>query len=275
MDHTTRIELNSGNEIPVIGLGTWQLTNDTAIAISNAIKIGYRMIDTSSDYGTQKGIAEGIKQSGINRKELYLVTKVEENDDSYKRTFSNLKELSTDYVDLMLVHRPPKTGAGESLWSGLIQARDDGLVRDIGVSNYSVELIDELIGITGEAPVVNQIEWSPFGYSQDMINYCTDQNIAIQAYSPLTRATRLYDAQIVHLAEKYNKTPAQILLRWNIQNGFVPIPKASNRIHQKDNLSIFDFEIEEEDMGILNALNENYSSLGTLPYIPQPTAFFV
>lgn len=266
MDPRTEIALHTGNSMPVLGVGTWQLTNDTAGTIEIALELGYRMVDTSGDYGTQPGIADGIKRSGIGRGEFYLVTKVEEMGDAYQATRRNLDELQLDYVDLMLIHRPPKTGAGEELWRGLMRAKEDGLTRDIGVSNYSTELIDALIDATGEVPAVNQIEWSPFGHSEDMLRYATERHIVIQAYSPLTRTKRLLDKTLAEIAANYIKSPAQVLIRWNLRRGTVPIPKANQRQHLEENIDVFDFELSEGDMEILNGLNERYSSLGTLPY---------
>lgn len=267
MDKNSRIPLRTGNEIPVMGLGTWQLTIKTADTVAYAIEHGYRMIDTSSDYGTQPGISEALQKSTIPRDQLYIVTKVEETDDAYERTKSNLKELGLDYVDLMLIHRPPPSGTGEELWEELIQAKDDGLVRDIGVSNYSIPLIQRLIAFSDEVPVVNQIEWSPFGYSPEMLQYSKENQIIIQAYSPLTRATRLDDPTLVAVASRYDKSPAQILIRWNLQLGSVPIPKANQKDHLDENLNVFDFSLSDEDMALLNSLNQAYSSLETLPYL--------
>ncbi len=188
MDRDLKIQLRTGNEMPVFGLGTWQLTRDIAGTVAYALELGYRLIDTSSDYGTQPGIGEAIKSSNIERQNIYLTTKAEETDDAYKRTKANLEELGLEYIDLMLIHRPPLLGAGEDLWEGLIRARKEGLTKDIGVSNYSIGLIERLIKASGEVPAVNQIEWSPFGYSEAMRKYCSERKIIIQAYSPLTRA---------------------------------------------------------------------------------------
>lgn len=260
-------QLRTQNEMPILGLGTWQLRTDTAGTLLYAMELGYRLIDTSSDYRTQPGVGEAIKNAAIDRDKLYITTKVEETDDSYARTKSNLKELGLDYVDLMLIHRPPYIGAGEELWEGLITAKKEGLVRDIGVSNYSIPLIDELIEKSNEIPAVNQIEWSPFGHSQEMWDYCSEKGIVIQAYSPLTRTKRLGDQTLKQVAEKYDKSPAQIVIRWNLQFGTVPIPKANQRQHLAEDLNVFDFEIDAEDMVPLNDLNEHYSSLGYLPYV--------
>lgn len=266
MKPKTEVMLRTGNRMPVLGLGTWQLTDETAETIAAALNLGYRMIDTASDYGTQAGIGEAFRRSGIERSGLYLVAKVEETDDAYEATRQYLSELQLDYADLMLIHRPPRTGAGEELWRGLLRAREDGLTRDIGVSNYSAELIDDLIRATGEVPAVNQIEWSPFGHSDPMLQYATEKKIIIQAYSPLTRTKRLDDKRLSGIAAKYGKSPAQVLIRWNLQRGTVPIPKANQRGHLEENIRVFDFEISEEDMAVLTGLNERYSSLSTLPY---------
>jgi 2,5-diketo-D-gluconate reductase A len=265
MDIQSTVKLRSGNKMPIMGLGTWQLTENTASTIVKALQLGYRMIDTSGDYGTQPGVGEGIKNSGVARDAIYLVTKIEEDDDAYDAARKNLKELQLDYADLILIHRPPPTEAGEDLWKGLIRARKDGLTKDIGVSNYSIERIRALIKATDEVPAVNQIEWSAFGYSQDMLNYCQENNIIIQAYSPLTRTERLDDDVLQEVSAKYGKTPAQILIRWCLQVGTVPLPKANNEEHLKQNIDVFDFEISRADMDKLNGLNEKYSSLSSCP----------
>ncbi len=264
-DHSS-VVLATGRTMPVLGLGTWQLTNDTPGTIETALDLGYRLIDTSGDYGTQQGIGEGIRRKGMERDALYLVTKVEEDEDAYESVKKNLNELGLSFADLILIHRPPREGSGAELWRGLMRAKEEGLTKDIGVSNYSTALIEMLIEETDEVPVVNQIEWSPFGHSDDMLRFAREREIIIQAYSPLTRATRLDDESLRRVAAAYGKTPAQILLRWNLQLGVVPLPKANRREHLEENANIFDFELKEEDIGALSALNERYSALGGLPY---------
>lgn len=266
MNAKTTVTLRTGNEMPVMGLGTWQLTYRTAETISAALELGYRLIDTSGDYGTQPGIGEGLDRSNIDRSKVYVVTKVEETDDAYDATAKNLHELGLDQVDLMLIHRPPPSGAGEDLWQGLIRAKNEGLTKDIGVSNYSVQLIDALVQDSGEVPVVNQIEWSPLGYGEQMLRYVHENDIVIQAYSPLTRTQRLDHRAFTEIADNHGKTSAQVLIRWNLQLGTVPIPKANQRAHLEENIDVFDFELTKEEMDRLNSLNERYSSLGSLPY---------
>ena len=266
MNPQSTVTLHSGSLMPILGLGTWQLTKDTARTVEAAFRLGYRMVDTSGDYGTQPSVGRAIKHSGLNREEIYLVTKIEETDDAYQATRKNLNQLQVAYADLMLIHRPPDSGAGEDLWAGLIRAKKDHLVRDIGVSNYSLKLIETLIDATGETPTVNQIEWSPFGHSDDILKYCQQHKIIIQAYSPLTRTKRLDDEALRTIASKYDKTSAQLLIRWNLQRGTVPLPKANQIEHLKENMHVFDFEINSHDMASISDLDDRYSSLGSLPY---------
>jgi len=261
IDEDTKVELHTGRTMPIIGLGTWDLTTSTAAIVSQALHLGYPLIDTSGDYGTQQGIGEGIKKSGVTRDSLYLVTKVEEADDGYEATKKNLAELQLSYADLVLIHRPPEEGVGEDIWRGLIRARRDGLVKDIGVSNYSVTQIQTLANMTGELPVVNQIEWSPFGWSPSMLEFAEANDIIIQAYSPLTRGKRFSDSVLQGIANKHGVTEAQILIRWCLEMGVVPLPKANHLEHLRDNIDVFDFELEAIDIEKLDALNEQYSAL--------------
>ena len=253
--------------MPVVGLGTWQLTKDTAASVAYALEIGYRMIDTAFDYGSQKGIGKALQDTPVDREQIYLVAKVEENDKAFEATQSYLAEMRQDYADLVLIHRPPAEGAGKELWEGLVKAKEAGLTKDIGVSNYTTELMDQLTRETGQVPVVNQIEWSPFGYSEEMKQYCDEKEIIIQAYSPLTRTNRLHEDVLEKLGRKYGKTTAQIMLRWNLQLGTIPLPKANQREHMEENMAVFDFRLEEGDMDMLRSLNEEYSALGQLQYV--------
>ncbi len=265
MDLDSTATLNSGNKMPLLGLGTWRLNDRTADTIEAALKMGYRMIDTSGDYGTQPGIGQGLKQSGVRRDSYYLVTKVEEDDDAYGATKENLHQLDLGYTDLMLIHRPPREGVGEVLWQGLQKARDEGLTKDIGVSNYSVDQLKELADKSGETPAVNQIEWSPFGYSQQMLDYCKQNEIIIQAYSPLTRGERLDDETLGDIAQKHEMAPPLVILRWCLQIGVVPLVKANQPDHMRQNLRVFEFELDDDDMKRLNGLNEEFSSLSSKP----------
>jgi 2,5-diketo-D-gluconate reductase A len=259
--------LRSGQEMPVLGLGTWMLTSHTAEAVLHAFALGYRMVDTSADYMTQPGIGKAIRIGQAPRESLFVSMKVEENEDGYAATARNLQELKLAYADLVLIHRAPKTSVGEKVWRGLIRARDEGLARNIGVCSYKVAQLQALADQTGEMPAVHQVEWSPFGHSLDMLSFCRANDIVLQAYSPLTRGKRLKDERVAGIAMKYGKTPAQVFLRWNLQHGVVPLPKAYREDHQRENIAVFDFELEPADMAALDALNEQFSALDELEYL--------
>jgi len=267
LDLNSSVRLHTGREMPLLGLGTWQLTDDTAGTVAAALKLGYPMIDTSGDYGTQAGIADGIAKSGKSRNEIFLVTKVEKDEDAHDSAQRSLVELNTDHADLLLIHSPPSDEQTSiDLWRGMIQSKARGLATDIGVSNYSQAQIDALIAETGETPVVNQIEWSPFGFSDEMLNYAQEKGIVLQAYSPLTRDTRLDDETLRDIAKRHGKSPAQVLIRWDMQRGVVPVPKANRREHLAQNIDVFDFDLSRAEMKDLEALNERYSAMGKLPY---------
>ena len=261
------VVLRNGREMPVLGLGSWMLTTHTAEAVMHAFELGYRMVDTSADYKTQPGIGKAIRLTQAPRESLFVSMKVEENEDGYEATVRNLQELKLAYADLVLIHRAPKTNVGEKVWRGLMRARDEGLTRNIGVCSYKVAQLQALADQTGEMPAVHQIEWSPFGHSLDMLNFCRAHDIVVQAYSPLTRGKRLRDERVAAIAMKYGKTPAQLFLRWNLQHGVVPLPKAYREDHQRQNIAVFDFALEPADMASLDALNEQFSALDKLEYL--------
>ena len=267
MDSTTRLPLRTGRQMPVMGLGTWLLTDQTAATVEAALDAGYRMIDTAVDYGSQPGIGEAIRNSSLPRDEIYLVTKIEEDDDPLGGIERDLNEMGLEYADLTLIHRPPPEGPGESLWRGLIEAQERGLARDIGVSNYSADMVDALAASTGVTPAVNQIEWTPFGHDLALFDHHGGKDIVVQAYSPLTRGDLLNADALAEVAGAYDKTPAQILIRWNLQRGTVPLPKANQAEHFRENLAVFDFELSDEHMERLDRFDRNYSALGGLPYV--------
>lgn len=267
MDQTTRISLRSGHGMPVLGLGTWQLVNDTAETIVGALEAGYRMIDTAVDYGSQAGIGKALHETGVGRDDIFVVTKIEETDAPLDGVVRDLSEMGLPYADLTLIHRPPPDGAGEQLWDGLIRARDEGLVRDIGVSNYSAAQIDRLVDASGEVPAVNQVEWTPFGHDDALFDHHRRHGIVLMAYSPLTRGERLEDVTLREIARRHGKTPAQVLIRWSLQRGAVPIPKANRPDHCCENLDVFNFDLERDEMERLAGLNVRWSALGGLPYV--------
>jgi diketogulonate reductase-like aldo/keto reductase len=263
----SNVVLRNGREMPVLGLGSWMLTSHTAEAVMHAFEIGYRMVDTSADYKTQPGIGKAIRIGQAPRESLFISMKVEENEDGYAATIKNLQELKLAYADLVLIHRAPKTSVGEKVWRGLMRARDEGLTRSIGVCSYKIAQLRALADQTGEMPEVHQIEWSPFGHSLDMLAFCRANDIVLQAYSPLTRGKRLKDERVAAIATKHRKTPAQVFLRWDLQHGVVPLPKAYREDHQRQNIALFDFELDTADMAQLDALNEQFSALDKLEYL--------
>lgn len=262
------VTLSTGTEMPALGLGTWLLDGPGAAdGVRHALELGYRLVDTAVDYGSQPQIGEALRSGPVDRDEVFLTSKVEEDEDSHAGTRQRIDEIGVDRLDLCLLHRPPPDGDGEELWRGLIEAKSEGLTREIGVSNYSSDQIDSLVEATGEVPVVNQIEWSPFGFSDSMLDHARSTGVVIQSYSPLTRGERLGDPALGEIAEAQGRTPAQVLLRWNLQLGTPPVPKAASAAHREENIDVFGFELGQAEMRRLSQLNEHYSSLGGLPYV--------
>lgn len=268
MDRRATIPLRTGASMPALGLGTWELTHETAATVCYAVEQGYRMIDTAVDYGSQSGIGDALRDVDVPRAEIFLVAKVEEDDDGYDAIRRYLDEMRQDYADLVLIHRPPPKGLGVRIWDGLVRARAEGYAREIGVSNYSIHELRQLEKQVGEAPLVNQIEWTPFGWSADMLRYCRERGIVIQAYSPLTRGERLYDDGLRRVAERVGGTPAQVLLAWAIGKGVAPLPKANQREHLRENLGALGIGLAPGDVEELDRMNEGYSALGpALQYV--------
>lgn len=264
---TESVALHTGAVMPALGLGTWQLTGgDARTGIEHALELGYRLVDTADDYFNQAEVGAAIRASPLDRDQVFLTSKVEEDEDAYEGTEARLRDLGEDYLDLCLIHRPPPDGAGEDLWEGLLEARSDGLIRDAGVSNYTAEQVDRICEETGEPPTVNQLEWTPFGHSAELLAHHRELGVVVQAYSPLTRARRLGDAVVGEIASAHGRSPAQVLLRWALQLGTPPVPKAASAAHREENAAVFDFELDAAEMEQISALDEGWSSLAGLPY---------
>ena len=258
--------LNNGLEIPCVGFGTFKSTdNGSADAIKMAIQAGYKYLDTASFYHNEKFVAQAVKDSGIKREELYLVTKAWKTQMGYKevqRAFEeSLKKLETDYVDLYLIHWPvPEVGyqgwkqLDIDTWKALEELYAEGKVKGIGVSNFLPHHLENLLQHTDVKPVVNQIEFHP-GYTQEAtVEYCQQNDILVQAWSPLGRTRVLNAPFLVELAEKYDVSTARLCIRYAIQRGVLPIPKASSMERIKENQKVFDFEISKEDMYRISTL---------------------
>ena len=250
-------KLNNGKEMPMLGLGTWKMTDAEAEnSVRAALEAGYRHIDTAKLYGNEKGVGTGVRESGIAREEIFITTKLWPTDYfSPERAFDeSLSQLTLEYVDLYLIHWPiplmPK-----SVWLALEKLYASGRAKSIGISNYGIGDIEKLLEYASVVPAVNQIKFSPFDYDADILECCRSHGIVVEAYSPLTRGSQLDDPTVTKIAEKYGKTPAQIMLRWCIEHGTVPLPKSTHPERIAENAAIFDFQLSAEDVGALDSLS--------------------
>ena len=262
--------LSNGVKMPSIGFGTYKSGSDeeTAKIIKYALETGYRQIDTASFYGNEVGIGNGIKQSNIKREEIFLVTKLWNDDHGYKKTIEafnkSLERLQVEYIDLYLIHWPNKLNA--ETWRAFEDLYKEGKVKAIGVCNFKIGHLEELKKTAEIMPMVNQVELHPQSSKEYLLDYCNDNNIQLVAWSPIMRGRIFSNELIIGLSEKYKKTIAQIVLRWHIQRGIIPIPKSSNEGRIKENLDIFDFELSADDMNAINSLIEGDSiSVSTPP----------
>lgn len=262
LNKDTEIMLDNGVEIPQIGFGTYKTRpNEARQAIETALDAGYTHIDTAAVYGNEAEIGETINDSDIDRDNLFITTKVWNVDQGYDSTLKafedSLNRLKTDYVDLYLIHWPVKS-LRKDTWKALIKIYEDGLARSIGVSNYTIQHLEELIKESSINPVINQVEMSPFLYQKKLTDYCDSHNIKIEAYSPLTRTHKFGNKILVDLSEKYNKSQAQILIRWSLQKGYIVLPKSSTPERIRENIDVYNFNISDDDMQKLDSLDENY-----------------
>lgn len=261
--------LSNGVKIPSIGFGTYKSGDDeeTAKIIKNALNLGYKMIDTASFYNNEVGIGNGIKESGIDRKDIFIVTKLWNDDHGYDNTIEafnkSLNNLQVDYIDLYLIHWPNKLNS--ETWRAFEHLYETGKVKAIGVCNFKVEHLEELKKTAKIMPMVNQVEIHPFSTKNNIINYCKDNNIKVVAWSPISRGRVLSNELMIDLSQKYKKSIVQIVLRWHMQKGVIPIPKSSNENRIKENIDIFDFEISSEDMKAIDSLDEGYDMSVTTP----------
>ena len=263
--------LSNGVKIPSIGFGTYKSGDDeeTAKIIKNALNLGYKMIDTASFYNNEVGIGNGIKESGIDRKDIFIVTKLWNDDHGYDNTIEafnkSLNNLQVDYIDLYLIHWPNKLNA--ETWRAFEHLYETGKVKAIGVCNFKVEHLEELKKTAKIMPMVNQVEIHPFSTKNNIINYCKDNNIKVVAWSPISRGRVLSNELMIDLSQKYKKSIVQIVLRWHMQKGVIPIPKSSNENRIKENIDIFDFEISSEDMKAIDSLDEGDDMSVTTPQL--------
>jgi 2,5-diketo-D-gluconate reductase A len=255
-DGRTRV-LADGNEIPLLGLGVWQVPNgpECENAVRWALELGYRHIDTAQAYGNEESVGRALRDSGVSRDEVFITTKFfPAQEDPEAEAQRSLERLGVDQVDLYIIHWPQ--GGPTWAWPGMERAQQAGYARSIGVSNFSVEELAEVLSIAQAPPVVNQIQFSPFKYRRKLLDACEEHKVALEAYSPLGTGRHLSDERVRQLAERVGKTPAQVLLRWCVQRDLVVIPKSTHRERIDENAQIFDFTLSPEQVAELDALDE-------------------
>jgi len=259
MDINTTVTLNNGVKMPMLGIGTWQMKGKEAYeAVLAALKAGYRHIDTAAIYGNEKEVGEAIKKSGIPRKEIFVTTKLWNDDhhDPESALEASLKRLGIGYVDLYLMHFPVREVRNRT-WMAMEKFVDNEMARTVGVSNFTIRHLKELLEKTKTVPAVNQVEFNPYLYQKELHEFCKKNKIQLEAYTPLVRGKRMNDPKLVEIAKKYGKTPAQILIRWCLQHDIVVIPKSSSETRIIENADVFDFNMDPEDMKKLDTFNEN------------------
>ncbi|MDZ5474008.1 aldo/keto reductase [Bacillus sp. 31A1R] len=254
--------LHNGVKMPWFGLGVFKVQEGEEVveSVKAAIRNGYKSIDTAAVYKNEEGVGQAIKDSGVPREELFITTKVWNSDQGYENTLqafeTSLEKLGLDYLDLYLIHWPV-AGKYKDTWKALEKLYKDGRVKAIGVSNFHVHHLEDLLSIAEIKPMVNQIEYHPHLTQKEVHDFCKKEGIQLEAWSPLKQGVLLDEPVIVEIAEKHQKSPAQIILRWDLQNEVVTIPKSIKETRIIENADIFDFELTSEDMEKISSLNKN------------------
>jgi diketogulonate reductase-like aldo/keto reductase len=255
-DGRTRV-LADGNEIPLLGLGVWQVPDGRACedAVRWALEVGYRHIDTAQAYGNEASVGRALRDSGVPREDVFLTTKFHPSrSDAEEEAKRSLERLGVDRIDLYIVHWP--RGGPTRAWDGMQRAHERGHARSIGVSNFSVAELDELIAVADVAPVINQVQFSPFEYRRGLLEACEERDVTIEAYSPLGTGRHLGDDRVRRIADRLGRTPAQVLIRWCLERDLVVLPKSTHRERIEENGRVFDFALSDEDMATLDSLDE-------------------
>lgn len=254
--------LNDGVTMPWLGLGVYKTKDGEEVihAVKTAIELGYRSIDTAAGYNNEDGVGQAIRECGVARDELFITTKVRNPDQGYESTLKafevSRRKLGLDYIDLYLIHWPV-AGKYRETWKALIHLQKEGLIKSIGVSNFQIHHLKEIIEDTGVVPVVNQVEFHPLLTQRELLKYANEQGIQLEAWSPLMQGN--LDLPLLNeLAGKYGKTPAQIVLRWDLQQGVITIPKSVNADRIKENAGFFDFTLSDEDVKAIEDLNQDH-----------------
>ncbi len=248
--------LADGNEIPLVGLGVWQVPNgvECVDAVRWALELGYRHIDTAQAYGNEESVGQGLRESGVPREEVFITTKFfPAREDPVAEVERSLQRLGVDDVDLYIVHWP---GGGPTwAWPGMERAREAGYARSIGVSNFGVDDLQQLLATATVPPVVDQVQFSPYEYRKALLDSCRQNGIALEAYSPLGTGRHLSSDTVARIARRHGRTPAQVLLRWCIERGIPVIPKSTHRERIAENAQLFDFALSNEDVAELDVLD--------------------
>ncbi|SFB93030.1 Aldo/keto reductase [Bacillus sp. OV322] len=256
------VTLNNGVEMPQLGFGVFKVENgdQTVESVKKALEAGYRAIDTASIYGNEEGVGQAIRESGIPREELFITSKVWNDDQGYDSALAaydaSLKRLGLEYLDLYLIHWPGQDKYIDT-WKALEKIYNDGRVKAIGVSNFHIHHLENLLASSEVTPVINQIELHPRLSQEEIREFCKKHDIKAEAWGPLGQGNLLEEPTISHIAEKHGKTPAQILIRWHLQHGIVVIPKSVTPSRIEQNAQVFDFELSMEEMNKIDALNMN------------------
>ncbi|WP_243387541.1 aldo/keto reductase [Bacillus kexueae] len=256
------VTLHNGVEMPWFGLGVFKVEdgNEAIHSVKMALEVGYRSIDTAAIYENEEGVGQGIRESGVPREEIFVTSKVWNSDQGYESTLqafqATLDRLGLDYLDLYLIHWPVE-GKYKETWKALEHLYKEGKVRAIGVSNFHIHHLEDLMKDAEIKPMVNQVELHPRLAQKELREYCEKHGIQMEAWSPLMQGKLLDNEVLVEIGEKYGKTPAQVILRWDLQSGIITIPKSIKRERIIQNASIFDFELSKEDMDRIDALNKD------------------
>jgi diketogulonate reductase-like aldo/keto reductase len=248
--------LVDGNEIPLLGFGVWQVPagRECEDAVRWALEAGYRHIDTAQAYGNEESVGRALRDSGLPREDVFVTTKFYPgSDDAEAEAQRSLERLGVDYVDLYIIHWP--AGGPTWAWDGMQRARERGYARSIGVSNFSVAELDELLAVADSRPAVDQVQFSPFEYRSGLLEACEARQVVIEAYSPLGTGRHLGDRTVAEIADRLGRTPAQVLVRWCLQRRLVVLPKSTHRERIEENAQVFDFTLSGEDMAALDALD--------------------
>ena len=259
------VKLNNGVSMPVLGLGLYLMRpgKETYQAVRTALEVGYRLFDTASLYKNEEDVGRAVRDSGIRREEVFVTTKLWNDDHGYDSTMrafdASCKRLGLGTIDLYLIHFPV-TNLREDSWRACENILGSGRARAVGVSNYTIHHLKELLGQSGVIPAVNQVEFSPFLYQRELLEFCRKNRIQVEAYAPLTAGERIRDTRVTAVAAKHGRTNAQVLLRWALQHGVVVIPKSSHADRIGENAGVFDFELTSEEVGQLDGLNEGFRS---------------